>query len=116
MHSFNKLLKFSKKKIAKVSFYGTLILLYIYKTNTIIIGSQLQQNKYLYYNKILVSLQFYRQRNSQRYTNQYYIIIYPQQTPTIHSKPIYSSSSIELKLIYSSSSHHLLHLLWSNVY
>ena len=52
MHSFNKLLKFSKnkKKIAKVTFYGTLILLYIYKTNTIIIIlllyillSQLQQ-------------------------------------------------------------------------
>ena len=51
MHIFDKLLKFSqkKKKNAKVTFYGTLILLYIYKINTIIIGSQLQQNKYLYY-------------------------------------------------------------------
>ena len=43
MHSFNKLLKFStqNKKNAKVTFYGTLILLYIYKTNTIIIREML---------------------------------------------------------------------------
>lgn len=34
MHSFNKLLMFSKKKNAKVTFYGTLILLYIHNTNT----------------------------------------------------------------------------------
>ena len=60
MHWFNKLLKFSKKtKMAKVTFNGTLILLYIHNTNTIIIILSLYYyysfNKYLYYWKVVNS-------------------------------------------------------------
>ena len=100
MHWFNKLLKFSqkKKKIAKVTFNGTLILLNIHNTNTIIIILSLHHyysfNKYLYYWKvvnstILVSHCSFIDQKKIKWTLINIILLYiydtNTQTPTIHS-------------------------------
>ena len=94
MNSFNKLLKFSKKKKKKKCYSYFLRYTYIiiyYKTNTIIIILLLYNchsfNKYILLKSgqwVSSSLQFYRQRNIQPYTN-IILYYYISTTNTNHS-------------------------------
>ena len=91
MNSFNKLLKFSKKKKCYSYFLRYTYIIIYYKTNTIIIILLLYNchsfNKYILLKSgqwVSSSLQFYRQRNIQPYTN-IILYYYISTTNTNHS-------------------------------